>query len=288
MNHHVPQMAAAIAYYMIFSLPAILLITISIGGYLARIGALGTGDTVREHMIDEVGGVVGSFSTDQVAQLIDRATKLPPSTSSVLFVTAMLFFSASGVIVQVQIALNLIWKHEPDVDRLRKRNFFIRRLLSLGFVIVIGFLLLLTMVISATLTTLGDVLNESILNQQLPQTGWLISFTSDFIVSMCFFTLVYRWLHDTRVTWKFASLGGMITALLFMLGKTLLALLLTHMHLGSAYGAAGSLAVLLAWCYYTSLAFLVGAEITRAIEAYYIGKAQEQLGASVEVSSVER
>ena len=279
MKHHSAQMAAAIAYYMIFSLPAILLITISIGGFLARMGALGSGQLdsdqvidVREQVIDEVGKVMGPLNVDQIAELIDRATERPPSTVSVLFVGGMLFFSASGVLVQVQIALNAIWKHEPDVDRLRNRGIFRRRLLALGFVVVVGFLLLLSLVLSATLATMGDLVNASLLQQRLPQKGWLVSMTTDFVVSFLLFAAVYRWLHDTRITWRFACLGGLISALLFMLGKSLLALLLIRIQIGTAYGAAGSLAVLLAWCYYSSLAFLLGAELTRAIEAYLLQK----------------
>ncbi len=266
-KHQCPQMAAAMAYYMLFSLPAILLIAVNTTGYVARMVTLGPEQTVHKQMEDELEHLLGPAGADQIATLLKHSAKLPPSRFSVVAAGVMVLISASAVMMQVQLSLNTIWPVDPDSPRQRNRNFVIKRVLSFAAVFVMGLLLVLSLILSGVLAALGEIINPILAAASLT-SSWVASTVTDLVVSLLLFTAVYKWLPDTRVTWKFAWLGGVITAPLYMVGKALLAMFLTRVDIGSAYGAAGSLAMLLAWFYYSALVFLLGAELTRAIEAH--------------------
>ncbi len=266
-THRCTQMAAAIAYYMVFSLPGLLLISVTLAGYVAKSGALGDEGVVRKEIFAAVEQATGPISAKQVDELIQDTRRARLSPLHAVAGTLLLLVSASAVMVQVQTSLNTILHVDAETDVKRDRGFVKNRLITFLAVGAIGLILLLSVILSMALATVGDMLMRFL--PQLPSlpTSKLLSVATDLAVSFLLFTAVYRWLPDVRVSWHFALLGGTITALTFIVGKTVLAYYLTQVHIGSAYGVAGSLVMLLAWFYYNAIMFLLGAEFTYALRA---------------------
>jgi membrane protein len=174
--------------------------------------------------------------------------------------TVVLIVTASGVFSEMQAALNTIWKAQSKAGTISR---LVRaRLASLGLVVALGFLLLVSLVVSAALSALGIWLNG------LFPDAHLVFQTLSFIVSLLLiavlFGIIYKVLPDTNVAWRDVAVGALVTAVLFNIGKTLISLYLGSSSVASSFGAAGALALLLLWIYYSSQIFLFGAEFTRA------------------------
>lgn len=268
--HQCTQLAAAIAYYMIFSLPGLLLISTNFVAHVARTGAMGGSEEVEERMISEIEEVVGPISAKQIVELIEHAQRIPTSGWGMVAGIAVVLLSASGVVSQVQTSLNTIWHAEEESARQRNRNFLVKRLLSIASVVVIALVLLISLLLGMAFASLGEVAAPLVPASLAPFTKYLTGATTNLLVSWLLFTAVYKYLPDVRVTWRDAWRGGLLTAVLFWAGKAFLTAFIGHMGVGSAYGAAGSLAVLLAWLYYSALVFLFGAEMTQSLEAHFL------------------
>lgn len=270
MTHQCTQLAAAIAYYMIFSLPGLLLISTNFVAYIARLGAFGGTAEVEERMITEIEEVVGPISSKQIAELIEHAQRIPTSGWGMIAGIAVVLLSASGVVSQVQASLNTIWHAEEESNRLRNRNFLVKRLLSIASVVVVAIVLLLSLILGMAFASLGELAAPFVPASIAPFSSYLTSATTNLLASWLLFTIIYKYLPDVRVTWRDAWRGGLLTAVLFWVGKSVLTSFISHLGIGSAYGAAGSLAVLLAWLYYSALVFLFGAELTQSLEAHFL------------------
>ncbi len=265
-EHQCTQMAAAIAYYMVFSLPGLLLISVTVAGYIAGSGALGDESDARKEIYAMVDEAVGPIGAEQVDELIRSSRHHPPSPLHAVAGTALLLLSASAVVIQVQNSLNTILHVEPDSGLARDRGFLRKRFISFLAVVAMGVLLVVSVAISMLLSTLGEMLTH-VLPDPLLQTPQLVGEATGLVGTFLLFTAIYRWLPDTRVSWRFALVGGVLTAMLFTVGKTLLAFYLAKVHIGSAYGVAGSLAMLLVWFYYSALVFLLAAEFTYVLRS---------------------
>jgi membrane protein len=244
--------AAALAFYTALSLAPLLLILVWLAGLL--------GPTTEQRLVDELVSLIGPEGGEAIKLVIEGAQEKPHLRGIAgLAGFGTLLFSASGVFGQLQHAMNTIWNIEAKPHQ-GIRGFLRKRLLSIGMVIAIGFLLMVSMAASAALSAAVNFMQGS-----LPGTGALWRLV-DIALSIGMFTLgfaaIYKVLPDASIAWKDTWVGGLITAALFTGGKILIGLYLGNSSVGSAYGAAGSLIVLLVWVYYSSVILFFGAEIT--------------------------
>jgi membrane protein len=249
-------MAAALSYYTIFSLPPLLVLLLLI------IGAIVDPDTARQMLAGQVGTLLGPGGAEQVDALIRNASR--PNIGGVTAVLGILAFllGATGAFAQLQGALNTTWGVAPDPTRGDVRNFLWKRVISFAMILVIGFMLIVSLAVSALLTAFGDVLvaitNASISTAVLQIIQNLLSFVTIGLL----FAAIFQYVPDAMVRWRDALVGGAFTALLFTLGKAGIGYYLGRSDPGNAYGAAGSLAVTLLWIYYSAVILLLGAEFT--------------------------
>ena len=250
---NVARLGAALAFYTTVAVAPLLVLTIALAGIV-----VGAGDA-RRTVIGEIESLAGSQASAAVAA-VQSPTSTPTGTFATLLGVGTLIFGALGVFSNLQDALNAIWRVPPQ-PALDWRHFLRRRLFSLATVLVTGFLLLVSLVASAALSWLGAQTAHRI---GLPVLGLhIVNIVISFGVVTSLFALVFRLLPDTRVEVRHVWIGATVTALLFTVGKTALGFYLGRASLTSAYGAAGSLLVLLLWCYYASQIVFLGAEFTR-------------------------
>jgi membrane protein len=252
----VMQVAAAVAYYAIFSLAPLLVIAIAVAGFVFGEQA------ARGQIVRQIEGAIGAPAAEVVQDVLKGAHVQGNSVVASLVATGVLLFGASGVFLQLQEGLNTIWKvqRKPGMalwDVLRNRFW------SFTLVLATGLLLLVLLVANAALAAAGKLLGPDPLPGGVSAWQLMNSGLSFFFV-LLLFALIYRLLPDVLIDWKHIWIGSVITGMLFTVGKFLVGLYLAHTSTTSAFGAAGSLAAVLLWLYYSSLVFLTGAEITKA------------------------
>jgi membrane protein len=261
LDHKAPAMGAALAYYTIFAVAPLLIIVIAIGGL-----AFGQ-EAAQGHIMSQIGDLVGEEGAKAIQAMLESARK--PTTGMVATVVGIitLIIATSGLFAQLQDSLNTVWGVAPKPGRgvvgvLRDR------LLSFMMVLTVGFLLLVSLVISAGLAAFGKFFNYLL---PMPE-GVLhaINFVISFGVIALLFAMIFKILPDATVSWGDVWIGAIVTSLLFSLGKFLIGLYLGKSGVASAYGAAGSLVVILVWVYYSAQLVLYGAEFT-AIYAIRFG-----------------
>jgi membrane protein len=245
---------AAIAFYTVTSLAPVLLIAIAIAGL-----AFGE-DAARGAIVQQLGGLMGDSGAELVQSMILSASNPTSGLMASVFGLVTLLVTASGVFGEIQSSLNQIWRAQPKGDTV---SLFLKsRALSLGLVATLGFLLLVSLVVSAALTALGNMLNTSL--PGVAMTVWLANALISFILIAALIAAIYKVLPDRRLEWRDVMVGAVATALLFNLGKTLISLYLGSSAIGTTYGAAGSAVIVLLWIYYSAQIFLLGAEFTKA------------------------
>jgi membrane protein len=244
---------AAIAYYTIFAIAPVLLIAIVIAGLaFGQAAAQGA-------IVDQLSGLMGKQSAEAVQSMLQSASNGYSGTIATIIGIATLLLTASGVFVEMQTSLNAIWKAEPSnstVSRLIRA-----RLVSLGLIMALGFLLMVSLAASAALTALGSYLNGI-----LPAIRLMLyvgNFIVSFVLVALLFAAIYKFLPDTPIAWRDVAIGAVVTTLLFTVGKWLIGLYIGSSRVASTYGAAGALIVLLLWIYYSAQIFLLGAEFTK-------------------------
>ena len=252
-----PREAAALSYYTIFSLPPLLVLIMMIAG------AFWDPADVQEALRGQLGSVMGQQAEEGIGTIIEEAHQ--PEGRGVLptiLGIAALLFGATGAFISFQGALNRVWEIEPDPAQGGIRNFLLKRLLSLGMILVVGFLLLVSLALSAALAAAGDSLGA-----RLPDVSetliHAVNFTVSFAIITALFAALFKVLPDAEIGWRDVWVGAIATSLLFVLGKYAIGLYLGRNEPQSAYGAAGSLAVLLLWVYYAAMIVLFGAEFTK-------------------------
>lgn len=248
-----PRLGAALAYYSIFSLAPLLVIAIGLAGLVFGKEAAQTQlKSQTEHLVGKEGG-------EAVQMMLASANEKKKGGVAATLGIVMLLVGAAGVFGQLQDALNTIWEVQPKPGR----GFFglLRdRFLSLSMVMGVAFLLLISLLISTALAAVGSQFGE----WQTGALGQIVAAVVDLLVISALFALIYKFLPDAKIAWRDVWFGAVVTAILFVIGKLLIGLYLGRAAVGSAYGAAGSLAVLLVWLYYASQIFLFGAELTKA------------------------
>lgn len=259
-NDKASRLAAALAYYTIFSLAPLLIIAIAIAG------AVFGEEAARGEIVEQIQGLVGKEGAQFIQVAIENASKPNQGTIASIISVVVLLFGASGLFAQLQDALNTIWEVQPKPGRglvgiLRDR--FLSFLMVLG----VGFLLIVSLLLSAALTGFVNYFANL-----LPGIGFLLQFANfiiSFAITTVLFGLIYKVLPDVEITWSDVWIGATITSLLFAFGRFLLGMYLSSSSFGSTYGAAGSVIILLAWVYYAAQILFFGAEFTQVYARKY-------------------
>ncbi len=252
--HRCSTQSAALAFYTIFSLAPILVVVISMAG------AVWGEDAVRGQIVSEFEGLMGREPALFVQEVLQSAA--PESNNRIGAIVGIftLVLGATAIFGQLQDALNTVWAVAPK-PRAPLTSLLRKRIHSFALVVGIGFLLLVSLILSAGLTGLSEYLEGSM---ELPvDLLHLANVLISFAVITLLFAMIYRLLPDVKIAWREVWLGSILTALLFVAGKTLISFYLGRVNVASAYGAAGSLVVILLWVYYSALIFFFGAELTR-------------------------
>jgi membrane protein len=254
------RLAASLAYYTIFSLAPLLIIAIAIAGL-----AFGR-EATQGQIVNQIGGLVGSEGAKGIQALIENASKPSSGVIATTFGIIVLLIASSGFFGQLQDGLNTIWEVKPRPGR-GILGIIKDRFLSFTMVLGIGFLLLVSLVLSAGLVALGEFLGRF-----MPGTvivGYVLNIVLSLLVITLLFAMIFKVLPDVKISWRDVWIGAAVTALLFTVGKSLLGLYLVKANIASAYGAAGSLVVILVWVYYSAMILFFGAEFTQVYANRY-------------------
>jgi len=252
------RLSAALAYYTIFSLAPMLLIIIAVTGLFW------SQDVVRSQVLNQIEGLVGAEGRAFISDLLTSASNPAKDVLATIVGIITLLFGALGVFNELHNALNTIWEVKEEettgfVESLKKVIF--GRLLSFTMILGIGFLLLVSLVISAALSAVQETIGNAIpISEILLQ---ILNLIISIGVITVLFALIFKFLPDAEIAWRDVWLGAFVTALLFSLGKFLIGIYLGNSSVGTSFGAAGSLVVLLLWIYYSAQILLFGAEFTQ-------------------------
>ncbi|MGB3544295.1 YihY/virulence factor BrkB family protein [Rubrivirga sp.] len=257
-NDDVPTLSAAIAYYTVFSLPPLLATIVAIAGVV-----LGP-ERVAEIVSNQVGSAVGPSAAAEVETMIQSARSIGGGVWSTIVGIAALLFGATGAFAQLQKALNRAWEVEEATEGGGIKAVIFKRVLSFGMVLTIAFMLLVSLAITAVLSELGSAASSVAGDGVAGFAMQVVNFFVSLGVISALFAVLFKYLPDAEISWKDVAVGAVVTGILFTIGKSLIGVYLAHASPGSAFGAAGSLALILIWVYYSSLIVLVGAEFTQA------------------------
>ena len=251
LEHKDARLGAALAYYSIFSLGPVIVIAIAIAGLV-----FGT-EAVRTQVIATLQGLLGESGTQAVDAMLKGTAQPRAGWIATAIGVATLIFAAIGVVVQLKDAMNTVWevKTPPGSGIWQYVRTYV---LSLAGVLAVGFLLLVSMLVTAALSAVGKFIAP-----YLPETMLqVLGFVGSFSVITLLFAMMFKWLPDTEIAWRDVWLGAILTAALFELGNFLIGLYIGKQGLESTYGAAASIVVVLIWVYYSAQLVLMGAEFT--------------------------
>lgn len=254
------RLAAALSFYTMLSIAPLLVIAVSIVGFVFG------SDQAQQKLIGQISGLVGPQAADAIRGMLQNAAQPDVRSWAGIVGIGTLIWGASNVFNQLHEAMNTIWNVElkPGLGFMATIR---QRLLSFSLVAVIGFLLLVSLILSAILSAIGAYFANL-----LPGSEFLwqiVNFAVSLGVITLLFALMYRVIPDVHIAWRDVWLGAFVTALLFVIGKQLLGYYLGRQSFGSTYGAAGSLVVLLVWVYYSAQIFFFGAEFTQVYATRY-------------------
>ncbi|OGU71630.1 MAG: ribonuclease BN [Ignavibacteria bacterium RBG_16_34_14] len=250
-----PKLGAALSFYTIFSLAPLLIIVISVAGFIFG------PDAARGELVGQIEDLVGREGAE-VVQTALKNTNDPKSGIIAIVVSLItLVIGSTAVFVELQESLDIIWRVKPKPGRNIFRGLLADRVQSFALVVATGFLLLVSLLVSTAIAALSNFVNERLLAVPiyvLDIANLIISFGVIFIL----FAMIYKVLPDVNLGWKDVWVGAMVTTVLFVLGKYLIGLYIGSSSLGSTYGAAGSLVIFLLWIYYSAQILFLGVEFT--------------------------
>ncbi len=257
-----PQLGAALAFYSVFSLGPLIVLAITAAG------AIFGHDAAQGQVVAQIDGLIGKQGAEGIQTIIKNAAEQENDGIIATIISfGMLLFGASGVFGQLQDSLNTVWQTGPAPSH-GIWGFIKNRFLSFSMVIGTGFLLLISLLLSAGLTAIGDYATD--LSDVMTVVMQIVNFVVSFGVVALLFAMMFKILPDTPIEWRHVWRGAAISAGLFTLGKYLIGLYLGHSNIASTYGAAGSVIIVLVWIYYSAQILLFGAEFT-FIEAQQAG-----------------
>lgn len=262
---NVPRLGASLAYYTLFAISPILIIAIAIAGAVFGEAA------VRGQIVHQIDQLIGRQGAEAIQAILQGVQKDTAGTFAVIMGAITLLVASSGAFLELQHALNTIFRVKMDSKKSGIERLLLSRLRSFGVVVSIGFLLLVSLIVSAALAALSDRV------QRTPLGGPVLLQVINLVVSLAVMTLlfglIYRLLPDVRLAWRDVWMGAFMTSILFSIGKFLIGLYLGQSSVASSYGAAGSVVVLLVWVYYSAQVILLGAEFTRVYAEHRRGGA---------------
>ncbi len=258
------RQSAVIAYYALFSMPGLLVLIITVAGYFFG------RDAVSQNILGQIAHTMGPDTAEQIKQILENAGKTKATILGSIIGILILMAGATGVFVELQKTLNLIWQVKV-VTKKGILPILKARLFSFGLILAIAFLLLISLVVSAGITAITDMFTSDNLTS-------IISHVTNFIFSLVIisllFAMIFKVLPDAKIHWRHVWLGSLVTGLLFTVGKTALTFYFEKAHPGSAYGAAGSIILILLWVSYSSMIMFFGAEFTYISTNILSGKVQ--------------
>lgn len=272
----VMKLSAALAYYTIFSLTPLIIIVLS-----AATLFFGERMKTRDKFFTEITELVGKDAAMQIQGFVEHANKTGQSTLGLIIGIGTLIIGSTAIFIEIQDSINMIWK----VKAIPKKGWLkmlTNRLLSFSLIVSMGFLLLVSLVINSVVVGLGDklvsLISQSEIEDVIPvanDTMALLIYILNNVITIAavtaVFTVIFKVLPDVNIKWKSAIIGALFTALLFSLGKYLIGIYIEKGSTVSAFGAAGSIIVILLWIYYTSIILYFGAEFTQAYAEKYDG-----------------
>ncbi len=245
--------SAIIAYYTIFSLPSLLIIIVSIAGYFFG------REAVQGRITTQIGDFIGTDAAKAIESMITSAAINENSTWAVIFGIAILLFGATGVFFRLKIAMNNIWNVAAKKETIARM--VLDRLISFGMVLAIGFLLLLSLIVSAVVRILRDYISEGA--PVITSVGLgIVNYVISFIFITILFAAIFKLLPDVVLKWKITIYGAAMTTVLFLIGEFLIGYYFGQSNPGSVYGGASSIILILLWVNYTCLIMFFGAEFT--------------------------
>jgi len=257
------RQSAIIAYYAIFGIPGLLVLIISVAGYF-----FGT-DIVNQNLMAQIAETIGSETALQIQEVLTKSTAEKSTIWGSIVGVSILLLGATGVFVELQKTLNLIWN-----VKVKKQNgiwlIIKARLFSFGLILAIAFLLTISLVISTALVAISTYISFE--SSQFMMTFYgIINFIISLGVISALFAMIFKILPDAKIEWKHVWLGSIVTGILFTVGKMFLAYYFGKAEPASIYGAAGSIILILLWVSYSSMILFFGAEFTAAYDKMYSG-----------------
>ena len=264
MNDKALKMSASLAYYTVFSMAPLLMILISAASIFYG------KEAIQNKVFEELNGFLGNDAAMKIQEILKEIALTSDSTLAIIIGVGTLFLGATGVFIEIQDSINQIWRVKAKPKKGWKKM-IINRFLSFSMIISLGFLLIVSLIINGIILALSAKLS-----QYFPETTiWIVEIINagiTFIVIAALFGIIFKYLPDVQISWKDVRVGAIFTAILFTIGRYLIGLYIEKVGPGSAYGAAGSLIVILVWVYYTSAILYFGAEFTQVYAQCYGGK----------------
>ncbi|MDX1994597.1 MAG: YihY/virulence factor BrkB family protein [bacterium] len=253
-----PRQAAALAYYTVFSLAPLLIVVIALAG------AVFGEEAIRNQIAGQIQDTVGEDAASLVQDLIANANQRDEGAVSTVLGVVTLLLGSIAIFSNLQATLNIIWKVDKPKPKAGIVNTVLmtlqQKLWSFGLLLVVGLLLMISLVANTFIAVISNTLFERLPGEQFLLNA--VGFTFAWFVTALLFALIYKVLPDARIAWREVAVGAGVTALLFSIGRLVLSLYLANSSTASAYGAAGSIVVLLLWVYYSAQIVLFGAEFT--------------------------
>lgn len=256
--------SASLAYYTIFSLAPLLIVIISVCGILFG------RDAIQGHVYAQINGLVGSEAAIQIQDTIKKIHYTGHNIFASIVSIIVLIIGATGIFGEVQDSLNKIWGLKIKT-RKTWWKLILNRILSFSLILSIGFVMIVSLLLNALVAAFGNFLGR----YASEFSAVLIQLTDSvlsFVATTFLFSLMFKMLPDAKIKWKDVLIGGMITSIFFTLGKLAIGLYLGRSNLGSVYGAAGSVMIIMVWVYYSSIILYLGAEFTKVYAKLYGGK----------------
>ena len=270
-NDNTFRLAASLAFYTIFSLAPVLVIAVALAGLVFdRSGS----EAIRQDLANEIGTLVGSEGQAAVAQVLEQSSVDAGSPVAATIGIITVLIGSTFVFAELQSALNIVWDVKADPTRSMIRGFVRDRLRSFGIALSVGFVLVVSLVVSTGLSAAQNQLDE-----HLPGQSWLwqsLNLVVGLILVGLLFAMIYKYLPDVHITWRDVAIGAAVTSILFSIGRFAIGAYLGRMAFGSAYGGAGSFVVFLIWIYYSALICFFGAEFTQVFARRYGSRIRPQ------------
>ena len=257
------QLSAIVAYYAILSLPALIVIILNL------VGNIWGRDIVRGELLDEITATVGIQTAEAIRQMmLDRGGETVSIFTTVVGF-ATLIYGSTGVFFQLQDAFDKIWKLKEENVKTGIIPMLVKRLKSFGFILIIGFLLLISFVLTALISAFSRRI-EQFVPDQLFEFVYILDFFVSILFIYFLFASMFKYLPTRKVKWKAVKIGAALTAILFVIGKYLIAWYFKEMNPASTYGAAGSIILIMLWVSYSSLILFFGAHFTKVYADNYL------------------